>query len=37
MTGINSEANLSQDVLFSNTFGAALTAQLLACQRLLPL
>ncbi|MEN6670843.1 5'/3'-nucleotidase SurE [Psychrobacter sp. B38] len=29
ITGINSGANLGQDVLFSGTFGAALTAQLL--------
>ena len=28
ITGINSGANLGQDVLFSGTFGAALTAQL---------
>lgn len=28
ITGINSAANLGQDVLFSGTFGAALTAQL---------
>lgn len=29
ITGINSGANLGQDVMFSGTFGAALTAQLL--------